>query len=110
MRLSFDQNLSPRLRKASGDRCPDSLHVRDVGLESADDSTGWAFAKERGYMIVSKDVDFRHLGSTYGPPPEIVWIRRGNCPTREIERLLRERYDDPGTFYDDEYGAVLALL
>ena len=63
-----------------------------------------------GMTIDEIPVDFRHLGFTYGPPPQIVWIRRGNCSTREIERLLRERYDDPGTFYDDEYGAVLALL
>ena len=110
MRLLFDQNLSPRLRKALRDLYPDSLHVRDVALESADDTTVWAFAKGHGYMIVSKDVDFRHLGFTYGPPPKIVWIRRGNCPTREVERLLRERYDDLRTFYDDEYGVVLALL
>ncbi|MCE2488132.1 MAG: DUF5615 family PIN-like protein [Desulfurellaceae bacterium] len=60
-------------------------------------------------MIVSKDADFRHLGFTYGPPPKIVWIRRGNCSTREIELLLRERYDDILTFYENEREVVLAL-
>ena len=39
MRLLFDQNLSPRLVSALSDRYPDSLHVRDAGLATADDAT-----------------------------------------------------------------------
>ena len=42
-------------------------------------------------------------------PPKIIWIRRGNCPTREIELLLRERYDDILTFCENEREVVLAL-
>ena len=109
MKLLLDQNLSPRLREALQDMYPQSLHVRDAGLESATDAAVWAYAKERGLVIVSKDADFRHLGFTYGPPPKIVWIRRGNCSTREIELLLRERYDDILTFYENEREVVLAL-
>ena len=36
MRLLFDQNLSPRLDQSLRDLYPESLHVRSVGLESAE--------------------------------------------------------------------------
>ena len=35
MRLLFDSNLSHRLKEILGDVYPDSVHVREVGLESA---------------------------------------------------------------------------
>jgi predicted nuclease of predicted toxin-antitoxin system len=61
-----------------------------VGLDSAPDAAVWAYAKEQAFAIVSKDADFRHLGFTYGPPPKIVWIDRGNFTTREIGTLFRQ--------------------
>ena len=110
MRLLFDQNLSWRLREVLRDIYPQSLHVRDVGLASAVDVTVWAYAKEHDLVIVSKDADFRHLGFTYGHPPKIIWIRRGNCSTREIEMLLRQRHDYVRAFYEDEQEVVLAMI
>ena len=35
MRLLFDSNLSHRLKEILGEVYPDSVHVREVGLESA---------------------------------------------------------------------------
>lgn len=107
MKLLFDQNLSPRLAEALRDLFPGSLHVRDVGLDSASDAAVWVYAKEQVFVIVSKDADFRHLGFTYGPPPKIVWIQRGNCTTREIVALLRERSDEAFAFYENESEVVL---
>ena len=49
MKLLLDQNLSPRLREALQDIYPQSLHVRDAGLESATDAAVWAYAKEREF-------------------------------------------------------------
>ena len=40
MRLLFDQNLSPRLKKNLRCLYPESIHLRDVGLESVDDVVG----------------------------------------------------------------------
>ena len=110
MRRLFDQTLSWRLREALPDLDPQSLHVRDVGLASAADAIVWAYAKEHALVIVSKDVDLRHLGFTYGHPPKIIWIRRGNCSTREIEMLLRKHRDSARAFYEDEQEVVLALV
>ena len=79
------------------------------GLESADDVVVWAYAKNHDIVIASKDSDFRQLSFTFGHPPKVVWIRRGNCSTSEIESILRGRYDDLLAFYHDEQGAFLAL-
>jgi predicted nuclease of predicted toxin-antitoxin system len=39
MRLLLDQNLSPRLNELLADLFPGSMHVKDVGLESATDDS-----------------------------------------------------------------------
>lgn len=109
MRLLLDQNLSPRLKSALHSTYPDPLHVRDVGLEAADDSDVWAYARTEGLVIVSKDSDFRQLSFLLGHPPKVVWIRRGNCTTEEIALLLIEHYAELEAFYGDQDGAFLAL-
>jgi predicted nuclease of predicted toxin-antitoxin system len=40
---------------------------------------------------------------------KVVWIRLGNCSTREIEEILRAHHADLLAFEQDEYGAFLAL-
>lgn len=68
----------------------DSLHVGQAGLERADDDAIWRFARDRGFAIVTKDCDFQERSQLAASAPRIVWIRRGNCSTRDIEALLRE--------------------
>ena len=41
MKLLFDQNLSPRLPELLSDVFPDSIHIRTVGLTTAEDITNW---------------------------------------------------------------------
>ena len=89
MKLLFDQNLSPHLVALLADLFPGSVHVRDVGLARAMDEEVWRFAQERGFAIVTKDSDFQERSQIAGSAPKIIWIRRGNCSTREIEVMLR---------------------
>ena len=108
MKLLFDQNLSHRLC----DRLADLgvvVHVRTVGLEAADDAHVWKHAAEHEFTIVSKDADFNNRAFLFGPPPKVVWIRRGNCSTREIEDLVRARHPDLVAFCADAAAAVLIL-
>ncbi len=109
MKLLFDENLSPRLVRALADVYPNSLHVRDAGLASADDETVWRYAKERGFTIVSKDADFHQRSFLYGAPPKVVWIRLGNCSTADIERILRQHASDLASFDRDSQGSFLEL-
>ena len=109
MRLLFDQNLSPGLTMPLSDLFPGSLHVREVGLQSADDANVWDYATEHGFVITSKDSDFHQRSFLFGHPPKTIWIRRGNCSTSEIEAILREHYSELEEFKRDEQGSFLAL-
>jgi predicted nuclease of predicted toxin-antitoxin system len=94
VRLLFDQNLAASLVQRLADVYPGSQPVRDVGLGSADDATVWAYAAEHGLTLVSKDADFHQISFLRGAPPKAVWIRRGNCSTRDIEEIPRRRHAD----------------
>ena len=109
MRLLYDSNLSHRLKEALDGLFPDSTHVREIGLESADDLAIWTYAKNQELTIVSKDSDFRQMSFAFGHPPKVIWIRRGNCSTSEIESILRNRYRDLIVFLGEEQSAFLAL-
>jgi predicted nuclease of predicted toxin-antitoxin system len=88
LKLLFDQNLSYKLVRSLSDEFPGSAHVRDLGLASAIDIEVWEHAKQFGFTIVSKDTDFSQRGFLFGPPPKVIWIRLGNCSTKEIESVL----------------------
>ena len=89
MKLLFDQNLAPALTARLADVFPQSMHVRDAGLERAEDDRVWRFALEHGLAIVTKDSDFQERSQIAAVAPRVVWIRRGNCSTSDIEALLR---------------------
>lgn len=89
MRLIFDHNLSPSLIDRLEDLFPDSTHVYLCGLGKAMDIKVWEYAKAKGFNIVSKDADYGELSMAKGYPPKVVWIRRGNCSTTQIEELIR---------------------
>ena len=109
MRFLFDENLSPLLVSTLAELYPNSIHVRDVGLERAADEAVWLYAREQGLTIVSKDADFRQRSFVVGHPPKVVWIRRGNCSTRDIESILRQHRRAILEFDRDELGAFLEL-
>ncbi len=109
MKLLLDQNLSPRLARTLTNVYPGTTHVRNVGLEAADDDAVWAYAAEHGFVIVSKDADFHQRSFLLGPPPKVVWIRRGNCSTVEIEGILRSHEADLLVFARNEQEAFLAV-
>jgi len=88
LKLLFDQNLSYKLARSLSDEFPGSAHVRDLGLASALDTEVWEYARQFGFTIVSKDTDFSQRGFLFGPPPKVVWIRLGNCSTKEIQDVL----------------------
>lgn len=61
MKLLLDQNLSTRLCRALRDLWTEIVHVRDVGLQAAEDPVVWEYAAKHGLTIVSKDGDFNNL-------------------------------------------------
>ncbi|MEP6887913.1 MAG: DUF5615 family PIN-like protein [Nitrospirales bacterium] len=109
MKLFFDHNLSPRLVRLLSSHYPDSIHVRDVQLHTADDESVWNYAAEHGFVLDSKDADFHQRSFVLGAPPKVIWIRLGNCRTNQIEALLRAYAQDVEAFTHDEESAFLAL-
>ncbi len=110
MRLLFDHNLSPRLVAHLADIFPGSEHVHALGLHEASDRAVWQFAREQGYTIVSRDADFSELTVLEGFPPRVVWIRRGNCSTAEIEAVLRDHREAIEQLDGDPASGVLTIF
>jgi predicted nuclease of predicted toxin-antitoxin system len=108
-RFLFDENLAARLEGELADVYPGSVHVSSVGLLGAADLAIWQYARERSFLIVSKDEDFHRFSVLYGSPPKVIWIRSGNCSTEEIIRLLRDRRGEIDSFVSDKEAAFLAL-
>ena len=109
MRFLFDENLSPRLSERLGSVYPESRHVDEVGLHGRSDAEIWKYAGQQGYVLVSKDNDFRQLSFLHGAPPKVVWLHVGNAPTREIEALLLARKDRIREFTDAPESALLVI-
>jgi predicted nuclease of predicted toxin-antitoxin system len=107
--LLFDQNLSDRLVEHLADLFPGSAHVRDLGLDRSNDETVWIHAKSEGFILVTKDDDFRQRSFLYGHPPKVIWVRLGNCTTADVETVLRSRHADILAFASDETASVLLL-
>jgi predicted nuclease of predicted toxin-antitoxin system len=109
LRLLFDENLSPRLVGLLRDVFPESRHVHDLGLGSADDESVLVAAVKGGFAIVTKDSDFHDRALLSGTGTKIVWIRRRNCATAEVEALLRANLAPMLDFARDAGASVLVL-
>jgi predicted nuclease of predicted toxin-antitoxin system len=109
MRLLFDQNLSHRLVSLLSAEYPGSEHVRDVGLNAADDQAIWNYATQKDLIIISKDSDFQQRALLYGHPPKVIWVRLGNCSTASVVTLLRACQADVVAFVADPTASFLVL-
>ncbi|MEW6250185.1 MAG: DUF5615 family PIN-like protein [Planctomycetota bacterium] len=109
MKLLLDQNLPERILGALQQRFPGSTHVQLVNLDRASDAAAWDFAQRHGFIIVSKDSDFRHRSFLYGAPPKVVWLRVGNCPTPKILATLLANAEEIARFNADERAAFLII-
>jgi len=93
MKLLFDHNLSPKLVLLLAEQYPGSSHVASEAMDKASDSDVWAYARASGFTIVTKDSDFNDLVLMRGFPPKVIWLRLGNCTTRQVADVLRSSYD-----------------
>lgn len=110
MKLLFDQNLSPRLVGRLADLFPDSAHVHLLGIAEAPDRDVREFARREGFLVVTNDADFSELCLMLGFPPKVVWVRRGNCTTRDVEGIIRRHHQDIEALDADKLVGVLTLF
>src|SRR5688500_1422285 len=110
MKLLFDQNLSPKLIKTLGDIFPNSNHVFTLGLDESNDTEVWEYAKDNDFALVTKDADFGDLSILRGFPPKVIWIRRGNCKTSDIEAILRNNVEAIKELETEEQIGLITLF
>ena len=109
MKLLFDHNLSPRLVLILADLYPNSQHVFPLQMDRDDDRLIWDYAAQNDYTIVTRDSDYNDLSLVRGFPPKVIWIRRGNSSTKEIEVMLRSSAQDIDGFFQNPSIGILTL-
>ncbi|HEX9458120.1 MAG TPA: DUF5615 family PIN-like protein [Thermoanaerobaculia bacterium] len=110
MKLLFDQNVSPSLVGHLSDAFPGSAHVFQLDLGDASDLEIWQHARGNGFLLVSKDADFVEMSTLRGFPPKVLWLRIGNCVTRDITELIRSNHAAITELTNDPERGVLALF
>jgi predicted nuclease of predicted toxin-antitoxin system len=78
-------------------------------MDRDEDITIWEYARQQNYTIVTRDSDYNDLSLVRGFPPKVIWIRRGNCSTRDIENMLRAATADIQAFFQNPDLGILTL-
>lgn len=89
-KLLLDENLSRRIVPFLQTAFPGSTQVALLGLESASDSEIWQYAKDNGFVIVSRDSDFQERALVSGHPPQVIWLKIPNRSKTVVLNILLE--------------------
>jgi len=109
VKLLFDENLSPLLPELLAEVYPGSTHVKYCGLNKANDSEVWEYAKSHGLTVVSKDSDFQERSVLWGSPPKVIWLRMPNCKSAAVVEVLRSSRTLVQRFIEHETATCLEL-
>lgn len=64
-------------------------HVQDIGMREADDAEVFNAIRQPDHVLLTKDQDFIDMVTRLGPPPQVLWVRTGNCGNDELRDFLR---------------------
>ncbi|MDQ2696162.1 MAG: DUF5615 family PIN-like protein [Pseudomonadota bacterium] len=109
MKLLLDQNLSRRLVAVLEPAYPGTTQAALLGLERASDLEIWQYARDNGFVIVTKDSDFHELSLLHGAPPKVVWLQCGNQPRQRIAQLLLGQRESIEALLADEATAFIEI-
>jgi predicted nuclease of predicted toxin-antitoxin system len=109
LKLLLDQNLSYRLLAGLETSFPGSSQIHRLGMEHADDTVIWRFARENGFAIVTKDSDFYERSLVHGFPPQVIWLKCGNLSTRQLEAILLRSVETVSSFLQEGTTACLEI-
>ena len=63
-----------------------------------------------GSPSYTQDADFSEMSEVLGFPPKVIWIRRGNCSTGQIESILRQQREAIASLEKDATAGILTVV
>ena len=89
MKILLDANISWKLTSRLKSVYEECDHVDLTGLDvPAEDIDIWNYAKNNGFIIITKDSDFIDLLEMNGFPPKVVLLKTGNNSSQALFELL----------------------
>ncbi len=109
MKLLLDENISSRIIKYLISEFPSSSHIDYLKMRGCKDTDIWEYAKLYGYIIISKDNDFRQRSFLHGAPPKVIWLSVGNNGTHVIKNLILKNVNEIYDFYKNDEESLFVL-
>ncbi len=107
MKLLLDANLSRRIVPLLQVEYPGSSQVALLKLETATDREIWEYARTSDFVIVTRDSDFHELGTLYGAPPKVIWLKTGNqSKTFTLRSLLDHKEEIVAALLQDDKSCI----
>jgi predicted nuclease of predicted toxin-antitoxin system len=89
MSIWIDAQLSPAIAAwLTNNFALTAYAVRDLGLREANDRAIFLAARSASVVVMTKDSDFVRLLEELGPPPQIIWLTRGNTSNARLKQIL----------------------
>ncbi len=108
MKVLIDMNLSTKWVPVLEQHGWHAVHWRDIGEPHASDNTIIAWAREKGYIVFTQDLDFGTLlATTYVQKPSVIQVRIQNALPKNLGPWLARILQQHETAL--ESGALLTV-